>query len=47
MIYSASKQLGAWLQPIPMVHLSAFYKLIKDKLHAFNDAYILLLKQVG
>ena len=44
---SASKHLGAWLQSIPKVHTSAFYKWIKDKFNAFNDAYILLLKQVG
>ena len=44
MINSASKHLGAWLQPIPVVHPSAFYKWIKDKLNAFNVAYILLLK---
>ena len=30
-----------------MVHPSAFYKWIKDKINAFNDVYILLLKQVG
>ena len=47
MINSASKHLGVWLQPIPTVHPSAFHKWIKDKLNAFNDAYILLLKQVG
>ena len=47
MIDSASKNLGVWLQLIPMVHPSAFYKWIKAKLNVFNDAYILLLKQVG
>ena len=47
MIDSASKHFGAWLQPIPMVHVSAFYKWIKNKLNVFYDAYILLLKQVG
>ena len=47
MIDSASKHLEAWLQLIPMVHPSAFYKWIKDKLNTFNDAYILILKQVG
>ena len=46
MIDLANKHLGAWLQSIPKVHISAFYKLIKDKLDAFNNAYILLLKQV-
>ena len=46
MIDSASMHLGAWLQSILKVHTSAFYKWIKDKLNAFNDAYILLLKQV-
>jgi len=44
MIDSTIKHLGAWLQLILMVHPSAFYKWIKDKLNAFNDAYILLLK---
>jgi len=47
MIDSVSKHLGVWLQSILMMHTSAFYKWIKDKLNAFNDAYILLLKQVG
>ena len=47
MIDSASKHLGAWLQSIPKVHTSAFFKWIKNKLNAFNDTYILLLKQVG
>ena len=47
MIDSASKHLGVWLQPIPMVHPSIFYKWIKDKLKVFNEAYILLLKQAG
>ena len=47
MIDSTIKHLGAWLQYIPVVHPSIFYKWIKDKLNAFNDAYILLLKQVG
>ena len=46
MIDSASKHLGAWLQSIPKMHTSAFYKWIKDKLNAFNDAYILLWKLV-
>ena len=46
MIDSTSEHLVAWLQSIPKVHTSAFYKWIKDKLNAFNDAYILLLKQV-
>jgi len=46
MIDSASKHLGGLLQSIPKVHISAFYKWIKDKLNAFNDAYILLSKQV-
>ena len=46
MIDSASKHLGDWLQSIPKVHTSAFYKWIKDKFNVFNDAYILLLKQV-
>jgi len=43
MINSVSKHLGAWLQPISVVRPSAFYKWIKDKLNAFNDAYVLLL----
>jgi len=47
MIDSASNHLEAWLQPIPVVHPSAFYKWIKDKFNAFNDAYILLLQQMG
>jgi len=47
MIDSTSKYSGAWLQHIPMVHPSAFYKKALDKLNAFNDAYILLSKQVG
>ena len=46
MIDSASKHLGAWLQSIPKVHTSAFYKWFKDKLNVFNDVYILLLKQM-
>ena len=45
MIDPASKHLGAWLQSIPKVHTSAFYKWIKGKLNAFNDAYILLLNK--
>ena len=45
MIDSVSKHLGAWLQSIPKVYTSAFYKLIKDKLNAFNDVYILLLNK--
>ena len=45
MIDSASKHLRAWLQTIPKVHMSAFYKWIKDKFNAFNDAYILLLNK--
>ena len=45
MIDSASKHLGSWLQFIPKVHASPFYKWIKDKLNAFNDAYILLLNK--
>ena len=45
MIDSSSKHLGAWLQSIPKVHISALYKWIKDKLNAFNDAYILLLNK--
>ena len=47
MIDFASKHLGAWLQPILVVHPSAFYKWIKYKLNGFNVAYILLLKQVS
>jgi len=47
MIDSASKHVGAWHQSIFMVQPSAFYKWNKNKLNAFNDAYILLLKQVG
>ena len=43
MIDSASKHLGAWFQPIPVVQPSAFYKWIKDKINAFNDTYISLL----
>jgi len=43
MIDSTSKHLGAWLQLIPVMHPSAFYKWINDKLNTFNDAYILLL----
>ena len=43
MIDSASKHLGVWLQLIPVVHPSAFYKWIKDNLNTFNDTYILLL----
>ena len=46
MIDSSSKHLGGWLQPIFMVHPSAFYKWTYDTLNAFNDAYILLSKQV-
>ena len=46
MIDLASKHLGAWLQSIPKVHTSAFYKWIKNKFNTFNDAYILLLKYV-
>ena len=46
MIDSANKH-EAWLQPIPIVHPSAFYKWSKDKFNTFNVAYILLLKQVG
>ena len=45
MIDSACKHLGAWLQAIPKVHISDFYKWIKDKLNVFNDAYILLLNK--
>ena len=45
MIDSASKHLGAWFQHIPVVHPIIFYKRIKDKLNAFNDAYILLLNK--
>ena len=30
---------------LPIMYISAFYKWIKDKLNAFNDAYILLLNK--